>query len=113
MDFKQKTLTALFILHGLLWVLIGLLFIKMRGTFLVPFLMWANAAFLFGFALNVAKRVRAIYYISVFYVGLNLTLTITDQFGSIDLMVLTINAITLVLLYLTRKYFLNEKSPSS
>jgi hypothetical protein len=68
--------------------------------------MLINGTLFFGFALNVIKKVKAIYYLSIFYISLNLILTLTDQFGFFDLIVLIVNALTLIFLYLSRKHFL-------
>lgn len=102
---KNKTLLFLFSIHGLFWIIVGILFAIMRHSYIIPTFMILNAFVLFIFAWNSIKKIKIIYYFSCFYILLNLVLSITDEFGTLDLIVLIINLITIIFLYLSKKEF--------
>jgi len=75
------------------WVLAGL----MAGN--------AGAMLLIGWGL--AKQKKGFFYLAVVVLAANIVLTVTDEFGLFDLMVLLIDLVLLVLLIATRTRYLS------
>ena len=69
-------------------------------------LMVGDAALMTFCALQLHKRTKFIFYVSVIVLSLNILPTIFDQFGLADLLFLLLNLITLVFLITARKEFL-------
>jgi lysylphosphatidylglycerol synthetase-like protein (DUF2156 family) len=108
-----RVITALFWLAGLLWLIFAEVtlarLVRAGGASLlawaIPVFMLANAAALALIGLGL-RRQKALYYrLAVAYLGLNLVLTITDQFGAADLVYLLIVLVMLVLLVVTRGFY--------
>ena len=71
------------------------------------FLMFADAAALLVCGLWLNRQKAWVYWLAVVVLSLNIVLTIFDQFGVIDFLFVTLNAITLSFLLAGRKqYFL-------
>jgi hypothetical protein len=68
--------------------------------------MFADAALMLYCALQLGRRTRLIFLLSVGVLALNILLTIFDQFGLVDLLFVTLNLITLAALIMARKEFL-------
>jgi lysylphosphatidylglycerol synthetase-like protein (DUF2156 family) len=69
-------------------------------------LMFGDVAVLLFCALQMDKRTKLIYFVSVVVLALNIVLTIFDQFGLVDFLFLTLNLITLIALITARREFL-------
>jgi len=98
MNPKRKILALLLLLQGIFWLTLAAAYSTSRHEYIIPSLMVANALAFFIFTWNIQKRKRWIYHISVLYVAVNLILTVTDEFGALDLIILFTNIITLILL---------------
>jgi len=68
--------------------------------------MFGDAAVMLFCVLQLNKRKKWIYYLTVLVPCLNIFLTIFDQFGPVDLFFLLLNLITVVFLVIARKEFL-------
>lgn len=78
-------------------------------TFLYVFyalLMFGDAAIMLYCALQLEKRAKPIFYLSVFVLALNIFPTIFDQFGWIDFLFVALNMLTLFTLFMARREFL-------
>jgi hypothetical protein len=76
---------------GLLWVLVGLMF--------------ANALLFLAVAWGIGRGNRPLFWLGVAQVTVNLVLSVTDQVGFFDVLVLLLNAALLALLFAQRKQF--------
>ena len=85
-DFPQDQAPA-----GLVWVLVGLMF--------------ANALLFLAEAWGIGRGNRPLFWLGVAQVTVNLALSVTDQVGFFDVIVLLLNAILLALLFAQRKQF--------
>jgi hypothetical protein len=71
-------------------------------------LMFGDAIAMLVCGLYIGRRVQAIYWFAVIVLGLNIILTIFDQFGLIDLLFSLLNVFTLAGLLISRKEFLPQ-----
>ena len=73
------------------WVVVGLMF--------------ANALMLLWVAWGLGRGSRPLYWLGLAQVAVNLLLSVTDQVGVWDWIVLLLNAVTLALLFAQRRHF--------
>ena len=71
-------------------------------------LMFGDAIAMLVCGLYINRQIRLIYWFAVVVLGLNIVLTIFDQFGLIDLLFLLLNLLTLALLLASRRHFLPQ-----
>jgi hypothetical protein len=71
-------------------------------------LMFGDAIAMLVCGLYIVRQMKTIYWFAVFILGLNLVLTIFDQFGLIDLLFSLLNAVTLAGLLVFRREFLPQ-----
>ena len=69
-------------------------------------LMFGDAIVMLFCALQLEKKTKPIFYLSVFVLAFNILPTIFDQFGWIDLLFVTLNVLTLSTLLMARREFL-------
>lgn len=98
---------ALFFLNALIWVGFGVSSFLRLGSagpgqsgvaLIVAALMFGNAAAMLLAAVGLGKRNSLFDYFAVAVVVVNIILTVTDQFGALDLATLVIDVIVLGLL---------------
>lgn len=75
------------------------------STIVVAVLMLVNSAIFAALAWLIAKKNQWIFYFAVLFLAVHIVLTITDQFGILDLLVLVIDMVTLGILLLNRRLF--------
>jgi hypothetical protein len=103
----------LLLLNGLLWLGLGVysLFrfpfgdVHQIMAWVVVGLMFGNALILLLVAWGLGRGIRFLYWLGLVQVAVNLLLSVTDQIGLWDLLVLLLNAITLALLFAQRRRF--------
>lgn len=102
---------ALFVLNGIVWVFLAVLTVERGGGFgwALAGMMVANGVMMLLAAWGIAQGVRSYYLLAAALVVVNLVLTITDQFGPLDLAILAINVILLGLLVGGRKRILGRE----
>lgn len=104
-----KLTQALFFVEAAVWLVFGGLgFTRaVNGTsdwrFIISVLMLVNAGFMFWFGLVIIKGRSWIFFLAILYMVLNVVLSITDQFGWIDALILLLNLCLLGLLIVTRQ----------
>jgi hypothetical protein len=104
-----KLTRALFIVNALVWLIFGVLSLFLAvevgtGTrWAITLLMFANAAVMFWFGLMIISGSNKIFFLAILYIALNVVLSITDQFGMIDALILLLNLCLLGLLFVTRQ----------
>lgn len=67
------------------------------------FLMIANAVVMTWLGVMVVTRRNWVFFMGILYIALNVVLSITDQFGWIDALILLLNLVILGLLFVTRQ----------
>jgi hypothetical protein len=112
---KNQTSTLLkltrvgFFANALVWLILGLLSLVAAAqtgslTRWIYFaLMLANAAVLAWFGAQIISGRKGIFFLATIYVAINAVLSITDQFGLIDALILFLNLTLLGLLFITRQ----------
>ena len=107
------TARILFALNAAAWILLGvssLLRLRPAGGasvgWVVTILMFGNAVAMAWFAWVLGKRRTLWYWLAVAVVAINVLLSVTDQFGPLDLVVLLADAVLLILLLAARRDFL-------
>lgn len=104
-----KLTRAMFFLNALTWLIFGVLsmFLAVEvGTptrWVITLLMVANAGGMFWFGLMIASGRIRIFFFAILYVALNIVLSIADQFGMIDALILLLNLCLLGLLFVTKQ----------
>jgi len=76
-------------------------------------LMLANALVMIWFGVKISTGKNWVFFLGILYMAINVVLSITDQFGWIDALILLLNLIVLGLLFVTRlRVNKAEKAPS-
>lgn len=76
--------------------------------FIYAVLILGDAIAMLVCGLYLGRRMKVIYWFAIFVPGLNIILTVFDQFGLIDLLFVLLNAVTLAGLLIHRKEFLPQ-----
>ena len=107
-----KLVQSLLYVNAALWVVIGIYTLwrmNLGGNLdgmdaiFVGMLMFGNAFILALAAVGLGERTRLTFLFAFLILAVNSLLTITDQVGLVDLLTLTLNLLTLVLLVIYRK----------
>jgi len=77
--------------------------LSQMSAILVGMLMFGNAFILLLAGIGLAERTRLTFLFAFLILSVNSLLTITDQVGLIDLLILALNLLTLALLVINRK----------
>ena len=111
-----KAARWLFILLGIIWLVFGTWSImrigssggNMSGTILwvIAVLMYFNSALLIWIGWRIGKGLKLYYYFGILVLSGNIFLTLTDEFGVFDLIVLVIAVGLFILLIVTRSKYL-------
>ena len=109
-----KVTRTLFFVDAALWLVFAVLGTALAATsgdtlrWVLSALMAANAAVLAGFGLRlVPERVR-VFDLAILYMVLNAVLSITDQFGVVDALVLAFSLTLLGCAFITRMRILRD-----
>ena len=103
-----KLTRALFFITAAVWLIFGALgFMRaMTATsdlrLILSVLMVANAAVMFWFGVMIISGRKWIFFLAILYMALNVVLSVTDQFGWIDALILLLNLCVLGMLFVTR-----------
>lgn len=103
-----KITQGMFFLNAAVWVVFGALSVleAIDGgsslRWILSILMFANAAVMVWLGTMIVSGRKQIFLLAILYMALNVVLSITDQFGWIDALILLLNLIVLGLLFITR-----------
>ena len=107
-----KVTQGLLLLNALLWLVFSVWFYfrfantqNPVATGVVAILMLSNTVIFLGIAWGFGKRLKLVYYFALLFLTIHLILTLTDEFGIYDLLVLLIVAFTITILVVKRKLF--------
>jgi hypothetical protein len=103
-----KIIRFLFLLNAAVWLVFGALNAirfadegsQMRLIYAV--LMIANAVVMAWFGVMIPSGRNWVFFLGILYMAINVVLSIADQFGWIDALILLLNLIILGLLFVTR-----------
>ena len=104
-----KMTQILFFVNAATWLVFGVLgFTQLRTgssnlRLIYSVLMVVNAAVLVWFGVMIVRAQAHIFFLAILYIALNAVLSITDQFGWIDALILLLNLCLLGLLFVTRQ----------
>ena len=104
-----KTTQAAFFLNALVWVVFGIMSFSFAFNgggnlrFALSVLMLINAGIFVGFGFLIRKAQPWVFFLGILYVTVNVVLSITDQFGWIDFLIMFLNLVLLGLLFITRQ----------
>jgi hypothetical protein len=107
-----------FFLNAAVWLIVGTLgFIQVTASMrdwrlILSVLMIANAIVMIWFGVMIISGRSWIFFLAILYVALNAVLSITDQFGWIDALILLLNLCLLGLLFLAR-HGMNQAAKNS
>jgi lysylphosphatidylglycerol synthetase-like protein (DUF2156 family) len=96
-----KAARALFFLIAAIWILFGIVSLiadSIDSAVTIAILMFINAAVMIFIGWGLGKQTKQFYYLGLVVLAANIFLTITDEFGWFDLLVLTIYVLLFVLL---------------
>jgi len=102
---------AMFFLNAAIWMLLSVLTLRrMHGSmaWIIAILMAGNASAMFLAGWGIGKRHKWFYYLGIAVLAVNIVLTVTDQFGLLDLLTLLIDVTLLVLLLATRSRYARD-----
>jgi hypothetical protein len=103
-----KLTQALFFVNAAIWFLFGAMnLVRVMETgsvarWILTAMMIANAAILVWFGMEIADRQTQLFPLAIVYTAFNVVLSLTDQFGWIDFLILLLNLCLLGLLFVTR-----------
>ena len=107
---KILTLTQrMLFLNAAVWVIFGglgvLRAIETDSSlrWILSALMVANAIVMLWFGVMIVTGQNWVFFLAILYLALNVVLSITDQFGWIDALILLLNLIVLGLLFVSRQ----------
>ena len=104
-----KLTRVMFFVNALVWLMFGvgsLVRAFEEGStlrWIITIMMIANAAVMFWFGMVIVNGQKRIFFLAFLYIALNVVLSITDQFGWVDALILSLNLILLGLLFVTRQ----------
>jgi lysylphosphatidylglycerol synthetase-like protein (DUF2156 family) len=91
----------LFFLIAAIWILFGIASLiadSVDSALTIAILMFINSAVMIFIGWGLGKQTKQFYYLGLVILAANIFLTITDEFGWFDLLVLTIYVLLFVLL---------------
>jgi len=106
-----KIAQALFILGAVIWILFSVIsLIRFPGasTSIVACLMVANAGMLLLIGWGLGTRQRRIFYMALAVLVVNVALTLTDDFGLYDLLILILYLVMGGILLATRSLYIDS-----
>jgi hypothetical protein len=104
-----KLTRTLFFLNAAVWLAFGISSLLFRAIvggnqtrWVITILMIANATVMIWFGVMLSSGRARVIFLAILYMALNVVLSITDQFGWIDAIILLLNLCLLGMLFLTR-----------
>jgi hypothetical protein len=108
----------LFVLLGLIWLIFGISSITRLSTnggnisglmsVFIATLMFVNSVVLIWIGWGIGRGQRVYYYFGLLALAGNIFLTLTDEFGLFDILVLILAVVLFILLVFTRSKYLHS-----
>jgi len=115
-DWTVGAAQGLFLLDGLIWLGLAVstaLWASTSGSslyWILAILMLGNSAVLAVLGLTLRRTRPLIYFLGLAILVVNIVLTLTDQFGLLDLLTLLLDMVLLTLLLATRSLYVRGAS---
>jgi sugar phosphate permease len=100
----------IFFVNAAVWLAFGIASLLTRALvdgslarWVITVMMLINAVVMFWFGMKIVGGRNWIFLLAILYVALNVVLSITDQFGWIDALILLLNLCLLGLLFVARQ----------
>lgn len=115
---KVVVIRWLFVLLGVIWFLLGVgsvLRVYTTSTniagigWIIASLMFVNSAVLFLIGWGINRGNKLYFYLALIVLAGNIILTVTDEFGLLDMITLVVDNVLLILLLVTRAEFMADK----
>jgi chromate transport protein ChrA len=108
---------VLFVLNAIIWILLGVFSLirlvdNATMAWILAALMFANAAVMLWIGWGLGRKPKPFYNLALAVLAVNLSLTVTDEFGFYDLIVLLLDAGMVALLVFTRAKYLSAGGDS-
>ena len=111
-----KLTRILLFANAAVWLVFGgLSFSQAHGMdwrFILSVLMVANALVMIVFGVLLASGRAWVFFLAILYMALNVVLSITDQFGLIDALILLLNLVVLGFLFVTQQRMKQARAAS-
>ena len=111
-----KLTRILLFANAAVWLVFGALsFSQAQGMdwrFILSVLMVANALVMIVFGVLLASGRAWVFFLAILYMALNVVLSITDQFGLIDALILLLNLVVLGFLFVTQQRMKQARAAS-
>jgi hypothetical protein len=105
-----KLTRNLFFLNAAVWLAFGISSLLFRAIdegsltrWVITIMMIANAIVMIWFGVMIVTGRNWVFFLAILYMALNVVLSIADQFGWIDALILLLNLIVLGFLFVTRQ----------
>lgn len=105
-----KLTRNLFYLNAAVWLAFGISSLLFRAIdegsltrWVITIMMIANAIVMIWFGVMIVTGRNWVFFLAILYMALNVVLSIADQFGWIDALILLLNLIVLGFLFVTRQ----------
>jgi hypothetical protein len=107
-------IVTLFVVNAVIWIALGIsTLVRIEGQGVVAWvlagLMFGNAGAMFLSGWGLYQEKKGFFYLAVAVLVVNILLTVTDQFGLFDLIILLIDLVLLVLVIAARTKFLADR----
>lgn len=118
---KTKTVQVLFYLNALIWLAFGIYTLinmidrypgRVITVYVIGFMMLGNVGMMFLSGILIGKPNKWAYFFAMFVLVINIILTVTDQFGSFDLVTLLLDLVIFGLLISIRKHYTSNETNS-
>lgn len=105
-----KLTRSMFFLNAAVWLAFGISSLLLRAIdegsltrWVITIMMIANAIVMIWFGVMIVTGRKWVFFLAILYMALNVVLSIADQFGWVDALILLLNLIVLGLLFVTRQ----------
>ena len=104
-----KLTRTLFFINAAVWLTFGVSSLLFRAIdegsltrWVISIMMITNAIFMIWFGVMIVTGRNWVFFLAILYMAFNMVLSITDQFGWVDAIILLLNLIVLGTLFVTR-----------
>ena len=109
----------MFFVNAIVWGVFGILSLLQAAEggsslrWMISILMLANAVVMGWFGVMIVSGRNWVFFLAILYMAINVVLSITDQFGWADALILLLNLVILGLLFVARQRMKQVQAESS
>ena len=93
-----KIIRWLFLFKGVVWIILSGIHL-FKGSWLLAGLLFFDAVIFLWLNRVIEKKKRWIFWFAIVFIGVNIFLTITDQFGWFDFFSLVVDCVLFVMIF--------------